>query len=529
MLTAEPFYFGHPSRPLFGWYHPPVSPAGRAVVLCSPLGLDGTRAHWSYRHLAERLAAGGFDVLRFDWSGTGDSSGDGSEPDQVTTWLDDLGQAIEELKRRAGAPRVHLVGLRVGATLAAQVAASRDDVDSTVLWMPSMTGAAWVGEMAKLHKLYLRIVPQIDPPEPGGEELLGSFASTTTIAALGRIDLFELPRRPAPQVLVVEEGTLRDGERLRERLTALGAEVGWSRQPAQKFLLMVPHRATLPAESLDAIVNWLRPLPSAAPRLDPGRSTTGTDFVEQPVRFGPDRKLFGILTPAAEPPPGHRPAILLLNAGAVNRCGPHRLYVTMARRWAALGFTVLRIDLSGIGDSPALAGERENLVYPRQGLAEIGAALDYLAAERGAARFIIAGLCSGADLAYQAARREERLAGLVMMNPRTFLDLDLNRVEQPPPRVPRESELVETEEARRVPAGLRQISERGIDAILVVSERDPGIDYVDRHAPAAMHEAQALPRFRRVDIRGTDHTFTTVASQRRVIDLVTDEYLSRHR
>jgi len=92
-----------------------------------------------------------------------------------------------------------------------------------------------------------------------------------------------------------------------------------------------------------------------------------------------------------------------------------------------------------------------------------------------------------------------------------------------------ESELVETEEARRVPAGLRQISERGIDAILVVSERDPGIDYVDRHAPAVMREAEGLPRFRRVDIRGTDHTFTTIASQRRVTDLVTDEYLARHR
>src|SRR6185437_10249368 len=99
-----------------------------------------------------------------------------------------------------------------------------------------------------------------------------------------------------------------------------------------------------------------------------------------------------------------------------------------------------RIDLSGIGDSPALPGERENLVYPRSGLADIGAALDFLRAELGASRFIIAGLCSGADLAYQAARREERLAGVVMMNPRTFLDLDLNRVEQPPPRVARASE-----------------------------------------------------------------------------------------
>jgi alpha-beta hydrolase superfamily lysophospholipase len=528
MLSAQPLYFGHPSRPLFGWHHPPIASGGRAVVLCNPLGLDGTRAHWSYRHLAERLAGAGFDVLRFDWHGTGDSSGDGSEPDQVATWQDDLSQAIEELKRRAGAARVHLVGLRVGATLAAQVAAERDDIDSTVLWMPAATGTAWVSEMAKLHKLYLRMVPQIDAPEPGGEELLGSFASATTIADLGRIDLLGLARRPAPRVLVVEEGTLREGERLRERLTALGSDVSWARLPSQKFLLMVPHRATLPEESIEAIVGWLRALPAAGAPLHPGESRTPTNFAERPVRFGSDHRLFGILTPAAEAPSGDRPAIVLLPAGAVNRCGPHRLYVTMARRWAELGFSVLRIDLSGIGDSPAVAGERENLVYPREGLRDIGAALDFLATEVGAARFIIVGLCSGADLAYQAARREERLVGVVMLNPRTFLDLDLNRVEQPPPRLFRESAPLETEEARRVPAGLRQISERGVDAILVVSERDPGIDYVDRHAPAAMREAGALPRFRRVDIRGTDHTFTTIASQRRVADLVTDEYLSRH-
>ena len=162
MLQAQPLYFGQPSRPLYGWYHPPVASAGRAVVLCNPLGLDATRAHWSYRHLAERLAGAGFDVLRFDWSGTGDSSGDGSGPDEVAGWIDDLGQAIEALKARAGAPGVHLVGLRAGASLAAHVAAARDDVDSTVLWMPAMTGAAWVTEMAKLHRLYLRIDP------PGG-------------------------------------------------------------------------------------------------------------------------------------------------------------------------------------------------------------------------------------------------------------------------------------------------------------------------------------------------------------------------
>jgi alpha-beta hydrolase superfamily lysophospholipase len=523
-------YFGHPSRPLFGWYHPPAVAGGRAVVLCNPLGIDGTRAHWSYRHLAERLAAAGFDVLRFDWHATGDSSGSGAEPDQVASWLDDLGQAIEELKRRAGAARVHLVGLRAGATLAAHVAATRDDIASTVLWMPSMTGSAWVAEMSKLHKLYLRIVPQSDPPEPGGEELLGSFASEATIAALGRIDLLGLTRPPSPRVLVIEEGSLRDGERLREHLAALGAEVTWTRLPAQKFLLLVPHRATLPDESINAIVGWLGSLPMSGPgeSAAPGRLGPSATFTERPVRFGPERKLFGILTPAAAPSPD-RPPIVLLPAGAVNRTGPHRLYVTMARRWAALGFDVLRIDLSGIGDSPADPGERESLVYPRSGLPDIAAALDFLGHETGASRFLLVGLCSGADLAYQAARRDERLAGVVMMNPRTFLDLDLARVEQPPPRTPRDSEPIEIEESLRVPAGLRQISQRGIDALLVVSERDPGIDYVDRHAASAMREAESLPRFRRVDVRGTDHTFTTVASQRRVADLVTDEYLVRHR
>ena len=116
-----------------------------------------------YRHLAERLARAGFAVLRFDWHGTGDSSGDDYESNRVATWLSDLNAAIEELKRRSGVERPALVGLRAGAALAAHVAAEREDVSALVLWIPMLTGAAWVNEMAKLHKLYLRIVPHRRP------------------------------------------------------------------------------------------------------------------------------------------------------------------------------------------------------------------------------------------------------------------------------------------------------------------------------------------------------------------------------
>jgi len=525
--AAHPFYFGPAARPLFAWYHAPASACRGAVVLCNPLGLDGTRAHWSYRHLAERLAGAGFGVLRFDWHGTGDSSGDDHEPARVTTWLGDLAEAIEEVKRRSGAPRVGLVGMRAGATLAARVAAAREDVGAVVLWSPALTGAAWVNEMVKLHKLYLRLVPQVDGLEPGGEELLGSFASHETIAALAGVDLLALTRRPATDVLVLDDGPLREGPQLREHLRVLGAAVTWQRGSGQRFLFTVPHKATLPEASIQAIVSWLSAAPEGGgPSPAPAAPRT-TPFDEQPLRFGVADHLFGVLSRPTSPPVRERPAIVILNAGSVNRAGPHRLYVSMARRWVGRGFTVLRLDLSGIGDSPAAVGTAENLVYPRDGLADIAAAMDFLAAETGVGRFIVAGLCSGADLTFQIARRDPRLVGAVMMNPRTFLELDLGRVERPVAPAPGPDPAA-TEESLRVTAGLGEIAARDVDALLLVSDRDPGIDYVDRHAPAAIGDAERLPRFRRVNVAGTDHTFTTIASQRRAVDLITDEYLVHH-
>ena len=75
---------------------------------------------------------------------------------------------------------------------------------------------------------------------------------------------------------------------------------------------------------------------------------------EEAVVFGATSSLVGVVT---DPVVGARdkedlPAIILLNAGIAHRVAPHRLYVNMARRFADMGFTVLRFDFSGVGDSP---------------------------------------------------------------------------------------------------------------------------------------------------------------------------------
>ena len=74
---------------------------------------------------------------------------------------------------------------------------------------------------------------------------------------------------------------------------------------------------------------------------------------ESALLLGSDASLAAVVT---DPEPGagapQAPAVLWLSAGFLHRVGPNRLYVTMARRLAALGFTSVRFDFSGIGDSP---------------------------------------------------------------------------------------------------------------------------------------------------------------------------------
>lgn len=149
----NPFYFGTTRRSLFGVYHPPRSRTPRAtgIVLCYPLWQEYMRAHRAFRQLAMLLSKAGFPVLRFDYSGTGDSGGDGDSGD-FTMWLEDVLTAVDELKDTAGVSRVALVGLRAGAALAALAPRDRRDVSHVLLWDPVVTGASYVQALVEEYE-----------------------------------------------------------------------------------------------------------------------------------------------------------------------------------------------------------------------------------------------------------------------------------------------------------------------------------------------------------------------------------------
>src|SRR5262249_32227313 len=78
------------------------------------------------------------------------------------------------------------------------------------------------------------------------------------------------------------------------------------------------------------------------------------------------------------------------------------------------------------------------------------------------------------------------------------------------------------ETTNNVPECLRAMAERGVDTLLLATVPDPGVDYVDAHFGTAMRSLACVDNFRRVDIQGTDHTFTSIWSQGYVTDTIAD-------
>lgn len=106
--------------------------------------------------------------------------------------------------------------------------------------------------------------------------------------------------------------------------------------------------------------------------------------------------------------------VLVVVGGPQIRVGSHRQFVDSARRLAAAGFTTMRFDVRGMGDSSGAQRSFEALDE------DIGAAIDALLHARPALRRVVLwGLCDGASAAllYLQRRTDPRVAGLVLLNP----------------------------------------------------------------------------------------------------------------
>jgi pimeloyl-ACP methyl ester carboxylesterase len=282
---------------------------------------------------------------------------------------------------------------------------------------------------------------------------------------------------------------------------------------------------------------------------------------ERIVEFGPGNRLLGILTaphpsvtgaaPATEAP-GRGTAVVFTNAGIIHRVGANRLHVRLARYLAARGYTSLRYDLPGIGDSDTIGVGSP----AEQGLAATRAAFDRLQSMGVADRFVMVGLCSGADHSFAAGVTDPRVAGALLIDPTTVFPTRRHEITRFLRRLGRglrhpsviwriltgrrKLDLVgevTVEEARGLglphappPDRFAEARQQAADALTALSRRPVQLFFLltghsaeaftyRRQITDAFPEIAELPGILRVDIRSSaDHTFTREADR---------EYLER--
>jgi pimeloyl-ACP methyl ester carboxylesterase len=569
--------FGARDR-LFGMYTPPKGAETRracGVLLCSPIGWHGSATHRTYRFLAERLAAQGFPVLRFDYDGTGDSAGSEMDPDRLAAWIGSIQESAAYLREVSGAPTISLFGVHFGATLAAHAAGLCEQrgtpIGSIVLWAALLSGKEYLRHI-RAYRLLNLAAPEAVMRE---EDASGFTLTPSTVRDLLKLGPLFDQGTSCRDILLLARDDQHSLEKFAKRLASRGINAELKCVPGYAAMMQDPQRSRLPSEVMESVIAWLSqrhavdtaalPQPKSALAQPIVRLETRTRSIQEcAFFFGRDRELFAVMSSPSGSTPKASPMIVWLSTGADHRIGPNRMFVPLARTFAEIGFASVRFDPRGVGDSGS-APQPDAHAYSEFRITEVLEAVDGLARDHGALEFILVGVCSAAFVAFHAAKRDPRVISVVLINPQTLVwhegdstvlravpyrrslqvyrqrlfsfvtwvrllsgDLSVSRVmsslfQGAVAGVKRQmqdrSARTQVPHARAFDA-LRSLLARGVEVSLVFSDTDYGLEYVERYlgrrcATVAVHKNFSLDV-----VEGADHTFSQQWAKERLASLL---------
>jgi pimeloyl-ACP methyl ester carboxylesterase len=269
---------------------------------------------------------------------------------------------------------------------------------------------------------------------------------------------------------------------------------------------------------------------------------------ERVLSFGASGSLHGVFT---EPAPQDRldgvPALLFWNVGTNHHVGPHRVYVDLARRLAQLGFSSLRFDTSGLGDSAA--SRDDTRPDTERNVADVKEAMLTLKKQRGFERFVLVGFCSSVDAAHAVGVESPEVVGMIYLEgyqfrtrrfyleyPRRLLERNrwerLLRLKYPnffnePTNLNDRSLDKETVFVRDYPtqekltADMRKMVGRGVRVLCMYSGGDTDYAYQDQYFDF-VKAPEIAPSVELVYYPSADHTFFLVEHRERVMSGITD-------
>jgi pimeloyl-ACP methyl ester carboxylesterase len=404
----------------FGWLH--YAPGVRGVVMCSPFGFEELGTHRGWVELADKIAASGRPTLRFDYEGINDSLGTEDDPNRIEAWVQSIIDAVDYLKNVCGIKEVALVGLRLGGLLASLAAEKLGDVDQLVLFAPVVSGRSYVRELRLAAESWWTAASPSSHKETSVQylDVIGDRLFKQTLDHLSGLKIDNVS---AKKVLLLDQGHRQDVTKYFEKMVAVGAKISKHEIKDLDLFLRDAVQTVHPTSIFDVICDWLGDggtkscvVPNSLGMTQAALQTEV--FTDEPIRFGPENKLFGFLTKPALLSKQY-PSVIILNTGPNHHVGNGRLSVTLARRLAFFGIATLRFDLAGIGDSDRIQ-ERKSSLYSEEAKDDVKKAIEVMEALHSNG-CVIVGLCSGAFLAFHSALASKSVVGAVIVNLQKFI------------------------------------------------------------------------------------------------------------
>ncbi|MEM7432260.1 MAG: hypothetical protein AAF351_10075 [Pseudomonadota bacterium] len=390
--------------------HYPASGEIRSAgfIICPPLGHEHVHTFRSFRVLADSLATAGFAVARFEYRGTGNSTGPGVFDQQVNAWIADIRCQISALEAMPGITHICLVGFRI-STLLARAAIEGLTQASLIEWAPCKSAKFYARELKALSRMsgYPQLLP--DAIECGG-----FVYSNDLLDDLRKMDSDGGPMTQPERLLVINLG---DNESSAETVYQTPAEYD--------EMLLEPHYSQIPETTISHIVTWCNESFDSQTRFvnpvdNELQQYSATEYSESLV-WDADRSLAGVYCRANDA--GRKNTILLIaNAGSVHSMGPNRIYAELARNLASHGVDTFRFDLPNLGESVVGLAESDNEPYVDIAFDSIQSTIEYSMKRWGFRTANIAGLCSGAYNTLMTAVQAEPdvIERVIVINPLTF-------------------------------------------------------------------------------------------------------------
>jgi exosortase A-associated hydrolase 2 len=178
----EAFFLPAGAGERFCVFYPPAGVPLGSIVYLHPFAEEMNKSRRMAALQARSFAARGYAVLQIDLLGCGDSSGDFGEA-RWELWKNDVRVAHAWLRENAAGP-MHLWGLRLGATLAADCARQRDlSFAGLLMWQPVISGSQFMTQFLRL-RLGSEMISGA-APRGGTEQLRSQLAAGRALEIAG--------------------------------------------------------------------------------------------------------------------------------------------------------------------------------------------------------------------------------------------------------------------------------------------------------------------------------------------------------